>query len=223
MRYKAAIFDMDGTVLDTAEDLRRAISYAMQEAGYGEAEFSRAQACAFFGSGVRVAIKRALAELGREANDAEVLRIEKIYRPYYAEHCDEATGAFPGICEMLMHLRETGIRTAVVSNKPDAAAKELSEKHFGELMEMTSGEREAEGIRRKPAPDMVFDVCRLLGVKPEEAVYVGDSEVDIETAESAGMPCICVSWGFRDTGALRECGADVICDTADELEKAITG
>ena len=141
------------------------------------------------------------------------------YKAYYAAHCRIKTAPFPGILEMLGHLQKKGIRMAVVSNTPDGAVKELSELFFGSLMEAAVGEKPE--IRRKPAPDTVFEVQRLMGISPETCVYVGDSEVDLEMAKNCGLPCISVTWGFRSEAQLIDSGATCLVHSADELEKIL--
>ena len=233
---KAAIFDMDGTILDTAYDLAEAINYAMGAAGHRH-DFTREDACFFFGSGLLVAIRRALAaEAGApheallvigteqegevpEGTRLEAERIRQLYMPYYSVHCEDHTGPYPGIPQAIRALREKGIRTAVVSNKPDSATQALTRQHFPGLFDLAVGERPA--VRRKPAPDMTLAALEELGVSPEEAVYVGDTEIDLETAANSGLPCVTVSWGFRSAAYLRALGAEPIVQTAEEMRDAI--
>ena len=232
---RAAVFDMDGTILDTALDLALAMNYALERTGHRH-DFTKEDACFFFGSGVLVAIRRALAmEAGAdhaallpigtdkeapvsEALAAEVERIRQVYMPYYQTHCAH-TGPFPGIAEVLRALRAQGVRTAVVSNKPDAATRALAEDQFPGLFDLAVGERPE--VRRKPAPDMTLAALREMGVSPEEAVYIGDTEIDLQTAANSGLPCVAVSWGFRSADYLRALGAKVIADTAEEMKRAI--
>ena len=233
---KAVFFDMDGTILDTAEDLARAVNYAMGAAGHRH-DYTKADACLLFGSGVQVAIRRALAiERGvdREALGvigtpeegeispelaAETERIRVLYAPYYNAHCEEHTGPFAGIPEAIAALRSRGIRTAVVSNKPDSAAQILSKKYFAGAFDLSIGERPT--VRRKPAPDALLACMRALNAAPEESVYIGDTEIDLQTAANAGIPCIAVTWGFRPEAELRAGGALHIAHTAEEMLRAI--
>ena len=235
---KAAVFDMDGTILDTAEDLRLAMNHAMEATGHRH-DFTREDAYFFFGSGIRVAIRRALArEAGAEREAllvigtpaeaeptpqelCEMQRIQDAYLPYYSAHCAEHTGPFAGIPETLRALRAAGIRTAVVSNKPDAATRKLAEETFPGLFDLAVGEH--AGVRRKPAPDMTLTALRQLGVRPEEAVYIGDTEIDIETAANAKLRCVAVTWGFRSEAYLKKCGAETIVSAARGLLQALTG
>jgi phosphoglycolate phosphatase len=235
-KWECAVFDMDGTTLDTVGDLQEAINYAMGQAGL-RSDFTLRDAAAFFGSGIRVAAVRALslerggalADLERigtegdgtvEENAAEADRIAAIFRPYYTAHSEQQTCPYPGVTELLEELRGAGIRTAVVSNKPDAAVQLLCEKYFPSMLDAAMGEQEPD-IRRKPAPDMVLKVLEQLGFTPEQAVYIGDSEVDLETAANCGMDCIIVTWGFRSRAFLEAHGARVIADSAGELEKLL--
>lgn len=230
-RYKAAIFDMDGTTLDTIEDLRDALNHSMAHFGH-RADFSAGQVCMFFGSGARTAIARALAtEAGMSAPEIELIgtpeepqlpfgeqvvsEILEYYKPYYAAHCDIKTGPYPGIVELLNDLRAAGIRTAVVSNKPDEAVQSLCRDLFPGCFDHEAGER--DGIRRKPAPDMIYAAMDEMHVSAGESVYIGDSEVDIQTAQNSGLDCICVDWGFRTREYQEAHGADVIVSSCSDL------
>ena len=233
MRYKAVIFDMDGTILDTANDLTSSVNYAMKVCGHKH-DYVRADGMRMFGSGVHTALQRALAiEAGKTdpaylrrigtaemmtvpgIDEAEVSRIEAIIRPYYLEHSMDETGPYEGIMDLLYALRERGIRTAVVSNKPDPAVRKLAEDCFENMFDCAAGEQ--TGIRRKPAPDMVNVVLKDFGISPEEAVYIGDTEIDVETANNTGMPCVCVSWGFRPVEFLKSLHPMAIIDKPMEL------
>jgi len=227
-RYRAAVFDMDGTVLDTLEDLRVSMNHVMAEAGHRH-DFTPQDAAEFFGSGVEVAVRRALAlEAGAERGSLEAIgtpgemlpaaaaasiqgeapQIQSAFRLYYSGHCDIETGPYEGILPLLEQLRAAGIRTAVVSNKPDNAVQKLCSDYFRGMFDICAGQR--EGVRRKPAPDMVTKVLRELGISSREAVYIGDSEIDLQTARNADMDCISVSWGFRSYDFLLAHGAGVI-------------
>ena len=233
MQYKAVIFDMDGTILDTANDLTSSVNYAMGLCGHKH-DYVRADGMRLFGSGVHTALQRALAmEAGENdparlrrigsaemmtvpgIDEAEVARIEEIFRPFYLEHSRDETGPYDGIMDLLYALREKGIRTAVVSNKPDPAVKKLAADCFGNLFDAAAGEQ--AGIRRKPAPDMVEAVLKDFGISAEEALYIGDTEIDVQTAENTGMPCVCVSWGFRPVDFLESLGPFAIIDSPMQL------
>ena len=231
MRYKAVIFDMDGTILDTSEDLAAAINYALAKFGH-RSDFPVDDVCLFFGSGAHTAIQRALAreagmsreeilEIGSAVSGAvpgidedEVQRILEVYQPYYKAHNAICTCAYP-------RLREAGVLTAVVSNKPDNSVTQLAEDYFGGLFDLAIGE--TEGIARKPAPDMNYLILNKLGVSAEDAVYVGDTEIDIATARNTGMDLIMVSWGFRPVSYQKALGAKTIVDSADEIFELVRG
>ena len=202
MSYSTFIFDLDGTLLDTLGDLASAVNYALRT--HGMPEHSVDAVRRFVGNGVRVLIQRAVPDGEANPRFEDVLAT---FRLYYLEHSLDTTHPYDGIPEMLGELRRRGCRTAVVSNKFDAATKELCRHFFADSIEVSIGEHEAEGIRRKPAPDTVLEALRQLGVTKEKAVYVGDSDVDILTARNAGLPCISVLWGFRDRDFLQAHGA----------------
>ncbi len=232
MHYKAVIFDMDGTILDTSEDLTAAVNYAMAKFGH-RSDFTTVEGCHFFGSGAHTAIQRALAreagmsldeilQIGSAQNGAvpgideeEVCRILEVYQPYYKAHNAVRTCAYPGIADLLKRLRGAGLRTAVVSNKPDNSVTQLAQDYFGGLFDLAIGE--TEGIARKPAPDMNFLILDKLGVDVADAVYVGDTEIDIATARNTGMDLIMVSWGFRPVSYQKALGATSIVKSADEI------
>ena len=140
-----------------------------------------------------------------------------IFRSHYLEHSLDTTAPYPGIMEMLFRLKASGKRMAVVSNKFDTATKELIGHFFGELIEVAIGENEAAGVRKKPAPDTVNEALHQLGVGKEDAVYVGDSDVDLQTARNSGLPCISVLWGFRDRSFLQDQGAMVFVDSPENI------
>lgn len=235
MKYKAVIFDMDGTVLNTLEDLCDALNVAMAQAGH-KSDFTPEEVKYFAGGGVGTTVYRALArEKGAALEDLEPIGtpdgppedpaaagILSIFRPYYAEHCNVKTGPYDGIPELILRLRAAGLRTAVVSNKPDASVQELADAKFHGLFDISIGER--AGVPHKPAPDMVNLALRALGIRERsEAVYIGDSEVDMETAANSGLDCICVEWGFRGRSFLTAHGAAVIAATPEEVGDILLG
>lgn len=209
-KYDAAIFDLDGTLLDTLDDLTASTNAAVEP--FGNPPYTREQVCGFVGNGIRNLMRRAVP--GGEENpgfEGAFLR----FKEHYGEHCMDQTRPYPGIMELLRELKRQGIAVGIVSNKVDFAVKKLRDAYFGELVDTAAGEK--EGVRRKPAPDTVFQALRELGVRKEYAVYVGDSDVDIHTAQNAEMDCISVTWGFRDEKFLREQGAERLAADAGEL------
>ncbi len=198
--YRAVIFDLDGTLLNTLDDLAASTNAALRQFGYPERTVEEVRR--FVGNGVRLLMVRALPQGEETPRFEEILAY---FRQHYAAHCREATAPYPGIPALLARLRERGVRVAVVSNKFDAAVKELCHAYFGGEVEVAVGESPA--VAKKPAPDAVLAAMRELGVSPADAVYVGDSEVDVETARRAGLPCISVLWGFRDRAELVAHGA----------------
>ena len=154
-------------------------------------------------------------------DEDEVQRILEIYQPYYKAHNAICTCAYPGIKKLLIRLREAGVLTAVVSNKPDNSVTQLAEDYFGGLFDLAIGE--TEGLARKPAPDMNYLILNKLGVSAEDAVYVGDTEIDIATARNTGMDLIMVSWGFRPVSYQKALGAKTIVDSADEIFELVRG
>lgn len=210
MTYRAVIFDLDGTLLNTLDDLHTAVNAALARHGYPLR--TREEVRTFVGNGVALLIQRALPPDVDEVTAAAVLAD---FKAHYAAHSADRTAPYGGISALLDGLREKGIRVAVVSNKFDAAVKALCARYFDDRVEVAIGE--SDGVRKKPAPDTVFEALRLLGISPREAVYVGDSDVDIETAKSAGMKGISVTWGFRDEEFLIRHGAVNLVRTPEEL------
>lgn len=215
MNYKAAIFDLDGTLLDTLDDLWDAVNYTMNH--YNFPRRTRNEVRSFVGNGVERLIELSVPDGRANPKFSEAVAV---YRTHYAEHSENKTCPYDGVTELIQKLLSDGIACAVVSNKPHGATVTLCAKYFPEIA-VVCGEREAEGIRRKPYPDTVFKAVEELGLPVGECVYIGDSEVDIKTAENAGMDCISVLWGFRDEEYLREMGGTVFVETADELYNAI--
>ena len=215
MKYKAIIWDMDGTILDTLQDLHDGINHMLTSNGYGERTFEETR-CAV-GNGIRSLVSLSVPD-GEKNPDFERLFGE--FREYYSAHCRIKTRPYDGISETLDALREKGIKMAVVSNKIDSAVKELAAEFYPQL-DYALGE--IAGVPRKPEPDMVLAALSALGVKKEEAVFIGDSEVDVETAKNAGLPCISVLWGFRKKEELLPHGAEVFVNKPCEIIKLIEG
>ena len=212
MMYHTYIFDLDGTLLDTLGDLATSVNFALRT--HGMPEHSIDDVRQFVGNGVRKLMERAIP--GGEKNpDFETTFAT--FRQYYMEHSLDTTRPYEGIPETLSELKKRGCRLAVVSNKMMAATQELIRHFFPDIIEVAIGEHEAEGIRKKPAPDTVQAALRQLGVGEEGAVYLGDSDVDIMTARNSGLPCISVLWGFRDRDFLLQHGAETFVSTPQEI------
>lgn len=209
-RFDTVIFDLDGTLLDTLEDLADSTNYALRENGFPTR--SLAEVRQFVGNGVARLIHLALP--ARVSPELEAKCLET-FKGHYRLHMRDKTGPYPGVPALLERLQADGFRMAVVSNKLDDAVKTLCDHSFGPLVPLALGER--PGLRKKPAPDLVLQALRELKAEPARAVYVGDSEVDLQTAHNAHLPCLSVSWGFRDRAFLQEQGAESVVDTPEEL------
>lgn len=209
-QYDTYIFDLDGTLLSTLDDLAASTNYALRR--HGMPEHTLDEVRWMVGNGVRLLIERATPG---GASNPQFDSVFATFRSHYMEHSLDTTRPYPGIMEMLTELKRRGRRIAVVSNKFYAATQELCRHFFGDTVEVAIGER--ENIRRKPAPDTVIEALRQLGVGPEGAVYVGDSEVDVATARNSGLPCISVLWGFRDRDFLTEHGATTFVTSPEEI------
>ena len=212
MKYKAIIFDLDGTLTDTLYDLKESTNYALRKMGWPERTIDEVRQ--FVGNGVRRLMERAVPS---DAEELEFSECFQLFQEHYVEHCQDHTDLYPGIAELLHELKRRGYKMAIVSNKMQPGVDELYDSFFKGLIDVALGER--AGWLRKPYPDMVYAALERLGVTAEEAVYVGDSEVDMATARNAGLPCISVLWGFRDRDYLKEIGAFQMVETpADILE-----
>ena len=207
---RAVVFDLDGTLLNTLEDLASATNWALRHNGLPERTIDEVRR--FVGNGVRRLIERAVPE-GTEAAELETVFAD--FKAYYVDHCQDCTCLYDGISEMLVELKSTGYKLAIVSNKLQAGVDELYERFFRETIDVAIGER--EGVRRKPAPDMVETALKELGVAADGAVYVGDSDVDLQTARNSGLACVSVLWGFRDRDFLVEHGATCMVERPDEI------
>ncbi len=210
MRYKLAVFDMDGTILNTLEDLADSTNYALKANGLPERTIDEVRR--FVGNGIRLLIERAVpTDTDKELTD----KVFDTFKEYYKTHCAVKTRPYDGIKDVLLELRKTGCLTAVVSNKADFAVQDLCKDYFDNLFDFAIGER--EGIKKKPAPDSVFEVLSKLNVEKADAVYIGDSDVDFATSVNAGMDVIMVGWGFRDAEFLREKGVKRIIKQPSEI------
>lgn len=209
--YNTFIFDLDGTLLNTLDDLAASVNYALRTHGMPERTLDEVRS--FVGNGVRLLMERAIPEGSANPRFEETFAT---FRAYYMEHSLDKTRPYDGIPEMIHALKQRGCRLAVVSNKFYAATQELI-RHFFPEITVAIGEHEAEGIRKKPAPDTVFEALRQLGVGKEKAVYVGDSDVDLQTAHNSGLPCISVLWGFRNRDFLLAHGATTFISRPEKL------
>ena len=209
------IFDLDGTLLDTLEDLLDATNYALNVYGFPERTLEEMRR--FVGNG---ALNQIRLSLPQGTGEEMVQRVLDIYRPYYARHCQIKTKPYEGIPQALAEIGKK-YPIAIVSNKPDMAVKPLCQQYFPGIYALG----ETAGVPRKPAADMVYKAMEAIGV--EKCVYVGDSEVDVLTAKNAGVPCVSVLWGFRDREDMETVGASYFCETAGQLiqriEEAING
>lgn len=209
---KAVIFDLDGTLLNTLDDLADSTNYALSRFGYPTRTIDEVRQ--FVGNGVAKLIERAIPEGKNNPNFEKCLAI---FKENYAQNMYNKTAPYNGIIEMLSNLKSKGIKIAVVSNKFDLAVKELCKKYFEGVIDFAAGENEAQGIKKKPAPDTVISVLNEFNFDSEDAVYVGDSDVDIMTAKNSKMPCISVTWGFRDEKFLLENGATILINAPSEI------
>lgn len=210
MRYEAILFDMDGTVLYTLEDLHDAINAAL--AHFGMPGLTLEQVRAYVGNGSARLVELAVPA-GTSAETQQA--VLDWYKPYYDAHCNCKTRPYDGIPELMRDLRAAGLRLVIISNKPDSAVRLLAEDHFPGLLDLAVGE--TAQVRRKPWPDMIEVSAARLGLDKSRCLYVGDSEVDVQTAKNAGIDCASVCWGFRSRQQLLEAGAERIFDSADSL------
>lgn len=215
MRYKAVIFDMDGTILDTLDDLADSVNHALS--CYGFPKRSREEIRSFLGNGMVQLIRLSIPE--NTAEEKEKLVLEE-HKKYYPLHSADKTRPYAGIPELLKLLKSKGIKTAVVSNKRDENVKALVEKYFPDLFDVSVGSR--DGVPRKPAKDLVDIALQELDVAKEDAIYIGDSDVDVATARNSGLDMITVLWGFRDREVLEKCGVTVFAKTTEELTQMLS-
>ena len=210
--YKLCIFDMDGTILDTLQDLYLSTNFALKKNSLPERKLEEVKN--FVGNGIRKLIERAVPE---NSDKETINRVFNDFNDYYKIHCADNTKAYPDIKETLLKLKNEGILTAVLSNKADYAVKELSDRYFGGIFDISQGAK--ENIRIKPFPDAVFEIMEKLDIKKEETVYIGDSEVDMRTAHNAGIEAVGCSWGFRSFQTLFAENPSVIIDDPKYISK----
>ncbi len=209
---KTVLFDLDGTLLDTLQDLTASVNYTLRALSLPER--GKDEVRRFVGNGVKNLIRLILGEENQEKAEFAL----SLYNEHYALHKADHTSPYEGIRELIAALHGEGRKIAVVSNKPHDAVKSLVREHFPEI-EFAIGQQEP--LRRKPWPDMLLFAMEEMGEERENCLYVGDSDVDIITAENAGIPCISVTWGFRDPDCLREAGGKIFAENARALYRAI--
>lgn len=213
------IFDLDGTLMNTLDDLHDSVSYALRQAGL--APNPKQDTRRYLGNGVRNLVNRSVEQASPTADEALKEWVFETFRAYYVAHSMDKTAPYGGIPEMLKECKKRGLFTAIVSNKLAPAVIDLHKAFFADSIDVAIGETPT--VKRKPAPDMVDEAIRQLSllhgrsIEKSECVYVGDSEVDLQTAKNSDLPCIAVSWGFRDRDYLVEQGAKNIIDRPNEL------
>lgn len=215
MNYDAVFFDFDGTVADTLQNITDALNHTMRH--FGRRTFAPETVKPHLGWGVDYLMRKLSPDLSEE----EVGEMLRHYRPYYAAHTTDNVIPYPGILPMMDRLQRAGLKLAIISNKPDAAVQPFAEGAFHGLVSLAMGE--LPGIARKPAPDMLEMAADRLGVELSRCLYVGDTEVDLQTAANTGIDCVCVTWGFRTRDELLRSGAAQIVDNTEELMQTITG
>ncbi len=210
MKHSTVIFDFDGTLLYTVRDLADAVNYAIAKRGYPGHSVEAIQG--MVGNGVGLLVARALPQ-GYDTPDYEAIMED--FRGFYAEHCMDNTGPYEGIDAMLRELKVRGVKTAIATNKYQAAAEELRVRFFNDTVPLIVGD--LEGRARKPAPDSVYAAMEALGSEAKDCIYVGDTEVDMQTAQNAGIDFCAVAWGYRTMDELKALNIDLIAKTPAEL------
>jgi len=210
MQYDTIIFDLDGTLLNTLEDLRDSLNAILIQNGFPQRSLEEVRR--FVGNGVKTLIRLSVPDT---CSDEQVEQLLIQFKEHYGRNMQNKTRPYDGIMELLLDLQRFNYKLGIVSNKFDAAVKSLAKTYFGDLIPVAIGE--TDQVKRKPAPDSVFEAMRQLGSDPKQTIYVGDSETDVRTAKNAGLPCIGVTWGFRSRQVLRDEGADYLIDTPKEL------
>ena len=214
MKKKLIVFDLDGTLLDTLADLHASVNFALEKHALPLRGIDEVRT--FVGNGMGLLISRSVPENTPEAVVGAVL---ETFKGHYSLHSTDSTAPYEGIAELLAQLKSAGCRLGVVSNKADSAAKPIIAHYFPGLFDCVVGER--EGVRKKPAPDSVLEIMRSLDCGEADTVYIGDSEVDIQTAKNAGCDCISVCWGFKSREFLEANGAERIAASAAELGRLL--
>lgn len=213
-KYQAIVFDLDGTVLDTLDDLTASVNYALRALGYPQR--TRQEVRAFVGNGIMRLVERSLPA---QADRQDLRDAYDIFCAHYAKHNADRTEPYPGIVPLLREFRAARIQTAVVSNKAEFATKSLCKKFFGDSLSAVIGAR--EGLPPKPDPSGTYLAIGKMGAEKARTLYVGDSDTDFLTAGNAGLDCVLVSWGFRDRKFLEQLKGAEIVDTPKQLKEAV--
>ena len=215
--YNTVIFDLDGTLLNTLEDLADAVNYVLKKFGWQEHTIEQVRT--HVGNGIRNLMKRSVPG---GFDNPQFEDAFQTFKDYYQKHCQIKTDAYPGIMDLLEALYKKGYKMAIVSNKAHKAVEELNEIYFKDYISVAMGENEDAGIKKKPAPEMVYKALERLNSKKEEAIYVGDSEVDKATADNSGLDCVLCQWGFRKLELLQSLGPKAIIAEPMELIEIIS-
>ncbi len=214
MKFETAIFDLDGTVLDTLEDLRDSVNFALSKNSLPKRTTEEVRA--FVGNGIRLLMERAVPD----GTDSETLdKCFEDFKIHYKNNSANHTKPYNGIKDVLYRLKNSGVKLALVSNKADFAVQGLISDYFSGIFDFATGEK--DGVRRKPYPDSVFNAVKNLNADIKKTVYIGDSQVDVETARNSGLSCIAVTWGFRDKKVLEELSPEYIIDKPSQIAEII--
>ncbi len=215
-KFKAVIFDLDGTLLYTLEDLKNSVNYALARHGMETCTLGEIQYRV--GNGVQKLMERCVPD---GLSNPEFEDTFQDFKDHYKIHCNDNSGPYEGIPEVLKKLKKNGYKLAIVSNKFMDATKELADLYFKDTIDVAIGE--TKDIRKKPAPDTVIEAMKILGVTSDECIYVGDSDVDINTAKNSNMPCISVAWGFRTRQEQIDAGGTIFAEKPDDIFGIVEG
>ena len=210
MKYEAVIFDLDGTLLNTLDDLADSLNYTLKKNGLPER--TRDEVRLFVGNGIRKLMERGVPA-GTEVDVID--KVHSDFTEHYKIHCNDKTRPYDSVLDILAKLKNAGVKLAVLSNKADYAVQDLCVRYFEGLIDVAAGE--IIGIPKKPSPEGVYNTLEKLGVTAEKCVYIGDSDVDVLTAKNSNMDCIAVDWGFRDRDVLVNAGAEIIVSSPEKL------
>ncbi len=214
MKYETLIFDMDGTLLNTLDDLWASVNYALDKCNYPLRTIDEVRR--FVGNGIRLLMERAVPD---GITEADFEKAFDLFKSHYSVNNRNKTAPYDGVVELLREAKSRGYKLAIVSNKIDSAVKELREEFFDDVVEVAIGE--CEGFKNKPEADLVYKAIAELGADRDKCIYIGDTDVDMQTAKNSGMECISVSWGFRVRDELKGYGAKMIADTPMDVLKYI--